>query len=93
MRIAKPEHPIVSGLTNFNTTDELWYKPYVHPDATIIAESYSRHTGNWEPTALVSQYGQGRCFCLLLGHDAEKMQSDGFKQLFVSGIKWTANLK
>lgn len=88
VRISKPVHPVVQGLENFKTTDELWFKPFVQPDATVLAESYSQHTGNWEPTAFIKQFGEGRCFTLLLGHSAEFMQNDGFKELLIRGSGW-----
>ncbi|VGO23350.1 DUF6807 family protein [Pontiella sulfatireligans] len=93
VRISTPAHPAVQGLENFETTDELWFRPLVHPDAEVIAESFSETTGNWEPTALVSQFGKGRCFTLLLGHDSEKMKKPGFKKLFISGTEWAAEIR
>lgn len=91
MRISELDHPVVQGMQNFKTTDELWFKPFVQPHATILAESYSRHTGNWEPTAFVGEFGEGRCFTLLLGHNDWFMDnSEGFKELLVRGTAWTA---
>jgi type 1 glutamine amidotransferase len=90
VRVTKPDHTVVQGLENFKTFDELWFKPYVHPEATVIAESFSQHTGNWEPTALIGQFGTGRCFTLLLGHDNNMMQNEGFKTLLTSGTEWAA---
>ena len=93
VRISAPDHPIVQGLENFKITDELWFKPFILPDATVIAEAYSQHTGNWEPTAFVCQFGVGRCFTLLLGHNAQFMQQVGFKAWLISGTKWAAKLE
>lgn len=90
VRISDDSHPITRGLKNFKTTDELWFRPHVQPGATVIAESFSKTTGKWEPTALVSQFGKGRCFTLLLGHDAKTMQSDGFKSLLIKGTEWAS---
>lgn len=69
-----------------NTVDELWRKPLVHPAATVIAESFSKQTGNGEPSALVGTLGQGRCYCLLLGHGVEQMNQPAFKALFLQGV-------
>ncbi|QBG48820.1 hypothetical protein EGM51_15950 [Verrucomicrobia bacterium S94] len=91
VRIAKPDHPAVRGLENFTTTDELWFKPFVQPGVTVLAESFSQYTGNWEPAALAGEFGKGRCFTLLLGHDDWFINnSDGFKKLLVRGTAWTA---
>jgi type 1 glutamine amidotransferase len=88
VRISNPSHPIVQGMENFQTTDELWFRPFVHPDAEIIAESFSITTGNWEPTALVGQFKKGRCFTLLLGHNVEYMRSEVFQRLLIDGTSW-----
>jgi len=93
VRISNSDHPITAGLEPFKTRDELWIHPYVQPEATILAESFSKTTENWESTALVGHYGEGRCFTLLLGHDAITMQSDGFKALLLRGIGWAAHTK
>lgn len=90
VRLSTPEHPIVEGLDPFRISDELWFRPLVHSNAIIIAESYSKTTGNWEPTALVGEFGKGRCFCLLLGHDGRFMKQEKFKTLLINGTKWTA---
>ena len=90
VRISKPDHPIVQGLENLKTTDELWFRPFVQSNATVLTKSFSKTTGNWEPSTLVSQFGKGRCFTLLLGHNARTMEADGFKALLVRGTTWAA---
>ena len=90
VRISLGDHPVTQGMEGFKTTDELWFHPFVHPDATVLAESFSITTGQWEPTALVNQFGEGRCFTLLLGHSHEFMQSEGFKTLLLRGVAWAA---
>lgn len=90
VRMTDHEHPITQGLDTFKTTDELWFRPFVQPDAEVLAESFSKTTGDWEPTALASEFGEGRCFTLLLGHDAKSMQSEVFKTLLIRGAEWAA---
>lgn len=88
VRMSDVPHPVTRGLQSSQTTDELWYHPSVHPDATVLAEAYSRTTGKWEPSALVGHFGKGRCFTLLLGHDAQCMQSEVFADLLLRGTAW-----
>jgi type 1 glutamine amidotransferase len=90
VRIRKPDHSAVQGVENFQTLDELWFKPHVHPDAAVLAEAYSRRTGNWEPTVLAGQFGKGRCYTLLLGHNASFMKNEGFRNLLIQGTEWAA---
>jgi type 1 glutamine amidotransferase len=91
VRITGDKHPLTRGLKNFKTTDELWFHPFVQPNANVLAESFSKTTGKWEPTAITSQFGKGRCFTLLLGHNTETMQSHGFQSLLIRGTQWTKN--
>lgn len=90
VRITDPSHPVTQGMTAFQTRDELWLKPGVQPGARVIAEAFSTATGNWEPSVLVGEFGQGRCLTILLGHDANAMNNEGFRQLLLQGTSWAA---
>ena len=81
------DHPITRGLEPFKTKDELWIKPGVHPDATVVA------TGDLQPLAVTTALGQGRGFALLLGHAAEYMDTPGFQRLLRRGACWAATGK
>lgn len=78
------DHPIARGVPPFSTTDELWQKPGVHPAATVLA------TGDDQPVALVTEFGKGRGFTLLLGHSAAYMEVPGFQALLCNGVEWAA---
>jgi uncharacterized protein len=78
------DHPVARGLLPFQTTDELWMKPGVQPDAAVVAEAEG------QPVALAAQFGKGRAFTLLLGHSAEFMQNAGFQTLLLRGVQWAA---
>ncbi|HOC01259.1 MAG TPA: ThuA domain-containing protein [Verrucomicrobiota bacterium] len=81
------DHPITRGLEPFKTKDELWIKPGIHPDATVLA------TGDRQPLAVTTALGQGRGFALLLGHAAEHMDTPGFQTLLRRGARWAATGK
>jgi type 1 glutamine amidotransferase len=99
VRIDQPDHPITTGLKPFTIGDELWNKPGIAPAATVLASAYSdkqnepRGTDQWEPSAVIADYGKGRCFATLLGHDAKIMENEGFQQLLVRGVQWAATGK
>ena len=99
VRIDKPDHPIVAGIEGFTTRDELWNKPGVVKQATVLASAYSDKqnepsgTGNWEPSVVTASYGKGRCFATLLGHDAKIMANKSFQQLLIRGVQWAATGK
>ena len=75
---------ITEGLEPFTTTDELWIRPGVPPDAKVLA------TAEEQPLALITRYGQGRGFTLLLGHSAAFMATHGFQELLLRGTEWAA---
>jgi uncharacterized protein len=97
VKIVEPEHPITRGLPNFMTTDELWHRGDFRPQKTVLATAFSapEHGGSGEnePVAFVTQFGRGRCFNLVLGHDAAAMDSAGFKALLSRGTEWAATGK
>lgn len=87
------EHPVVTGLRSFHTKDELWINPAVQPGAQVLASGYAsagqpQGSGKWEPVALAGRLGEGRCFTLLLGHDATFMENAGFRALLTRGTEW-----
>jgi uncharacterized protein len=87
-------HPITRGLSPFKTTDELWHKMAVQPEKTVLATAFSSlekgGSGQNEPVAMVVQFGEGRCFNLVLGHDVQGMNSPGFQTLLLRGTEWAA---
>lgn len=89
VRITERDHPITDGMETFTITDELWFRPAIQPGAQVLAESFSKTTGNWEPTALVGQFGKGRCFTLLLGDNVQGLSSPHFQALLRRGVAWT----
>ena len=84
VEIVAPDHPVTSGLAAFTITDELWLNPGVHEDAQTLA------VAEGQPVALATAYGEGRGFTLLLGHDANFMQNEGFRTLLLRGVEWAA---
>mgnify|MGYP006279959745 FL=1 len=94
VRITDNDHPITQGLEPFRTFDELWHDMGVNGEIHVLAEAYSspdqKGTGEYEPVAFVTRYGDGRCFNLVLGHNAKTMRNEGFKTLFQRGSLWAA---
>lgn len=87
-------HPITTGLKDFTTFDEFWQNTQVAPGVrTLAAVTPSPEfggSGKAEPVAFASEFGRGRGFTLLLGHNAAAMESEGFKQLLRRGTEWAA---
>lgn len=94
VKFTAPNHPIVRGLAPFQITDELWHRMPIQPGTIILAAAFSaldqKGTGQDEPKVMVTEFGQGRGFNLVLGHDLKAMQSAGFQTLLVRGTEWAA---
>jgi len=88
------KHPITKGMKDFDVFDELWVDLKYSPDAEIIctakADEYRSQPDKTEPVALVTHYGDGRGFYLVLGHNANVMQNPDWQQLLLQGSAWVA---
>jgi len=87
-------HPVTQGMASFDITDELWHKMALQPDIQVLCRAFSapehKGTGQWEPVALITRFGQGRCFYSVLGHDVQAMSSPGWQKLMLRGTEWAA---
>ena len=94
VQIVDTEHPITQGVEPFTIFDELWERPGVQEQATVLATGTLAYKEEepaiQHPVVLVDDYGEGRCYTLMLGHDARAMESDGFQTLLTRGVEWAA---
>jgi type 1 glutamine amidotransferase len=92
--IQNDEHVITSGMTGFFIRDELW----VHAEENTSFETLGTATNydlsaSWtedQAAIMVSDYGKGRIFHTILGHDARTMRNSGFRTLMLRGTEWAA---
>jgi len=93
----EPEHPVTRGLKGFTIVDELWHRMPKQPSAQVLCRAWSapeqRGTGANEPVVFANQFGQGRCFNLVLGHDVAAMENVGWRLLMLRGTQWAATGK
>ena len=93
----EPQHPILKGLPAvwMHAPDEL-YATLRGPgkNMTVIATAHSdpenAGTGHDEPILMVLNYGKGRIFHTVLGHDATALACVGFITTFQRGTEWAA---
>jgi hypothetical protein len=60
-------------------------------DGTEYVIDHCFGTGNDEPVVVITDFGQGRCFHMILGHYARSMEDNGFKTLMIRGTEWAAS--
>lgn len=92
VNIAKVDHPIVSGMEDFVTDDELYSCLEGDTPTTTLASAVSKVDGKTYPMAFVLRYGKGRVFHSVLGHDTAAFAAEGPAELHRRGCAWTAGL-
>jgi type 1 glutamine amidotransferase len=91
------KHPVSDGLPSSfqHSLDELYQNSVMTPGSVVLATAFSdpakpKGTGKDEPIVWVNQYGKGRVYVNVLGHDAEAMASPGFQDWMRRGVIWAA---
>jgi uncharacterized protein len=92
VEIADKEHPITKGMAAFETVDELYTCLAGNKDIRVLATARSKVDKKDYPMAFVNQYGKGRVFHCVLGHDVKALSFPGVQQLFRRGTAWSAML-
>ena len=98
--IRDSNHPITKGLPRvwMHAADEL-YATMRGPgkNMTVLATAHSdpsnRGTGHDEPMLMVLNYGRGRIFHTIMGHDVAALSGVGFITTFQRGTEWAATGK
>ncbi|HSV98839.1 MAG TPA: HEAT repeat domain-containing protein [Sedimentisphaerales bacterium] len=92
--VADANHPITAGLPGFSMADELWHRMDTRPSAHVLCRAYSTTesggSGREEPVAFTVEFGRGRCFNLVLGHDVAAMEYPAWRLLMLRGTQWAA---
>jgi type 1 glutamine amidotransferase len=87
-----PEDPLVRGMTPFETQDELYTCLTGSHPIKVVAHAKSKLDGQYYPMAFTSNYGKGRTFHSVLGHDQKALSIPGVQELYRRGCAWAANL-
>jgi len=91
--IADRDHPVTAGLADFETEDELYTCLDGDTPIRVIATATSKVDSKVYPMALVLEYGKGRVFHCVLGHDAKAFEAKTVGDLYRRGTAWAAGLK
>jgi type 1 glutamine amidotransferase len=81
-------HPVLLGVTPFETTGKLYKNPDLAADARRLLTATTDEAK--EPVAWVREHKGGRVFYTSLGTPGD-FQNDDFRRLVVNAIFWTAN--
>ncbi len=90
VNITDVPHPITRGLEDFEIADELYTCLEGELPITVLATAVSRVDGQTYPMAFIHQYGEGRVFHSVLGHDNIAFRNPGAAELHRRGAAWVA---
>ncbi len=93
VQIADRDHPITQGLSPFDTTDELYTCLKGDAVIRILATARSKVDQLDYPMAFVLNYGKGRVFHTVLGHDVRAITNSAVPELLRRGCAWAAGSK
>jgi type 1 glutamine amidotransferase len=79
-------------MTDFDTQDELYTCLIGDHPIEVLAQAKSKVDAKYYPMAFVSQYGKGRTFHCVLGHDAKALSVPAVQELHRRGCAWAAGL-
>ncbi|MGM0531594.1 MAG: ThuA domain-containing protein [Bacteroidota bacterium] len=89
VKVTDVEHKITEGISDFQTTDELYYNQVGDaPVGEPLLVAKSEDTGKKEPQAWTYRYGTGKIFQSLLGHDAKSLSVPEVQQILRNAAKW-----
>jgi type 1 glutamine amidotransferase len=105
VHVSAAGHPGVQGVADFSTSDELYMGLAVADGNDVfITGNAAEGTHPWGPQrqpkhmpggtfplGWTRQYGDGRVFVLLLGHDGRSFQTPEFQQLVLNGVGWATS--
>ncbi len=87
-------HPITKGLKEFYIKDELWHNTKFQKDIEVLVTAYSSKdkggSGDKEPVYITTNFGKGRGFYSVLGHNKYTMRNNAWKTLLLRGTEWAA---
>jgi uncharacterized protein len=90
VKVTTPDHFITEGTKDFEADDELYSKLVGDAQLNVLIEAYSEWSKRTEPLAWTLDYGKGRVFNIVLGHDAKACRNADFGRLLVRGTEWAA---
>ncbi|MBF9254608.1 ThuA domain-containing protein [Pontibacter sp. 172403-2] len=84
--IVNTTHPVMQGISEFDTWDETYVHQKINPDMTVLMERVEGNTH--EPYTWVRNQGKGRVFYTAYGHNDSTWTNPEFMELVENGIMW-----
>ena len=93
VKITAKDHPIMKGMADFETADELYAKLQGDAPIQVLATADSDWSHKTEPLVFTLTYGQGRVFHETFGHNGKAIRNPEVAKIIVQGCAWAATGK
>ena len=97
VEINNNKHPVTQGMKGFEIFDELWISASKNNKFEVLGnatnEELIKNGKEKQSAIMVAEYGKGRIFHTILGHDIKAMENQGFQILMLRGTEWAATGK
>jgi len=93
VKITDERHPVMKGMKDFETVDELYTCLAGEIPIKVLATARSKVDDKDYPMAFVLNYGKGRVFHSVLGHDVEALANPEVGRLYRNACAWAAGLE
>lgn len=90
VRVEPRPHPVTEGLSDFQVTDELYFRQDGDEPIEPLITARSKVTMREEPLAWTYNYGEGRVFQTLLGHSEKTYESFAACEMIRRAAAWVA---
>lgn len=104
VKVQKAEHPVMKGVGDFVTRDELWSNVEFTGDYEVLASAVAsgrlyvdrilgkdaKQNSVLQPSVVAAEIGKGRCVTIFLGHNTISMGKPEFMDIFANALLWTA---
>ncbi|NUQ62234.1 MAG: ThuA domain-containing protein [Pirellulales bacterium] len=90
VKVVDHEHPVTRGLGDFEIEDELYTCLGGDRPIHVLATARSKVDGQDYPMAFVHQFGEGKVFHTVMGHDVKAVGAAGLDRLLQNACLWTA---
>jgi putative membrane-bound dehydrogenase-like protein len=89
--IVDAAHPVMQGISEFETWDETYVHSQVNPEMHVLMERVDEK--GKEPYTWVREEGKGRVFYTAYGHNEKTWDKKEFQNLVANGILWAVGDK
>ena len=93
VKITDDRHPVMKAMKEFETVDELYTCLAGETPIKVLATARSKVDDKDYPMAFVLDYGKGRVFHSVLGHDVQALDNPEVGRLYRNACAWAAGLE